>query len=118
MLEGSGAAPGISRTVPGADSGSDKTTARGGNYHREASGFNGLQVAADPVFVCDTRRHVWRIGPTDYQGRKRLGFWPWYRDTDGKLKPGRGGFFMPLERIPELMDVLRQIDTQHGPPAG
>jgi hypothetical protein len=71
-----------------------------------------------PVLECESRRHVWRIGPSDYQGRKRLGFWPWYRDTDGKLKPGRGGFFMPLERIPELIDVLHQIDTQRGPPTG
>jgi hypothetical protein len=68
-------------------------------------------------FECKSRRHVWRIERTNYQGRDRISFWPWYRDDDGELKPGsgkagRGGFFVPIERVPELVEALSQLGSE------
>lgn len=72
------------------------------------------------VFECDSRGHVWRVAQTEYQGRNRLAFWPWYRDENGELRPGsgkagRGGFFVPIERVSELAEALTQIGSDNGP---
>lgn len=66
------------------------------------------------LFEQEHGRLVWRLAITEWNGERRLQWWPWYRPKGGgDLRPCAarfgGGFAIPLERVPELTAALSAI---------
>lgn len=71
------------------------------------------------LFEQEHGRHVWRLEATEWNGAPRLQVWPWFRDRDsGDLRPCAqrygGGFAIPLDRVPELIEALQAALANDG----
>lgn len=71
------------------------------------------------LFEQEHGRLVWRLAITEWNGERRLQWWPWYRPKGGgDLRPCAtrfgGGFAIPLERVPELTASLSTVEPE-GP---
>ena len=72
-----------------------------------------------PLFEQEHRGHIWRLQATEWNGKPRLQVWPWYREAgSGELRPGSskngGGFAIPLDRVPELIEALQGALADDG----
>ena len=63
------------------------------------------------IFEHSYRGNVWKFQVTEWNGQQRLNLWPWYQPSDGgDLRPGKGGFIIPFDRLPELIKSLQSIE--------
>lgn len=71
-----------------------------------------------PVFEEPYKGHLWRLSVVEYKGAARLAVWAHYQDREtGEWRPCGGrrenpGFFIPLERQPELEAAVIAIGEQ------
>ena len=69
------------------------------------------------LFELRQRDKLWRINLVEYQGEWRLSVWPWF-EKDGEWFPCAarfgGGFQVPLNRLPELVEALQTARAEGG----
>jgi Transcriptional Coactivator p15 (PC4) len=67
----------------------------------------GAEVARLPIVVAEwdrNSREVIRLSLDRYNGRDTIDLRSWWRDSDGTLKPGRGGLTLAVHHLPALAD--------------
>lgn len=69
------------------------------------------------LFELRQRDKLWRLRLVEYQGDLRLSVWPYF-ERDGAWFPCAarfgGGFQVPLDRLPELVEALQGAVAEGG----
>lgn len=72
-------------------------------------------MAGEVLFEQDYRGNVWRFEITHHKGSWFLNVRKWYEDRDdGTLRPTREGVTVPLARLRELQNALRDYLDRIG----
>lgn len=100
---------------------------RGGNHARARNVHSPEPTANDTaqsearqrdlaafLFEQDHGSKTWCVQLSDWNGRRRLQVWPWYRTKESsELRPCAaqygGGFAIPMDRVPELIAALQSV---------
>jgi Transcriptional Coactivator p15 (PC4) len=62
-----------------------------------------------PIIIAEWNRNdreVVRISLDQFNGRDTIDIRSWWRDSDGDLKPGRGGLTLAVKHLPALAEGL------------
>jgi hypothetical protein len=66
----------------------------------------------DPITVEKNSREVLRLSIDEFRGRTLLSARVWFRPADGgDLRPGRDGWAIAVERLPEIIAGLKQLEA-------
>jgi hypothetical protein len=65
---------------------------------------------AEPVAIEKNSREVVRLSVDEFKGRTLLSARVWFQPADGgDLRPGRDGWAIAVEKLPEIITGLQQL---------
>lgn len=66
-----------------------------------------------PVDVQKNRAEVLRLAVDEFKGRMLLSFRVWFEPREGgDLRPGREGFALAVEKLPEVIAGLQRLEAE------
>ena len=69
--------------------------------------------ASTPVLIAKNQREMLRLSIDEYKGRMLLSCRLWYFPREGgDLRPGRDGWAVSIEKLPEIITGLQRLDRQ------
>ncbi|MEO0667561.1 MAG: transcriptional coactivator p15/PC4 family protein [Pseudomonadota bacterium] len=63
---------------------------------------------AEFIEIPKNNREVFRVSLDEYQGHQMLNVRVWYR-ADDELRPGKQGIAVKADKVPDLLDAIKEV---------
>jgi hypothetical protein len=73
---------------------------------------DGTHPAIEPALIEKNTREMLRLSIDEYRGKMLLSARIWFEPREGGLRPGRDGFAISLDKLPQIIGELQLLEAE------